>query len=577
MKAKKTLKSFKMVLNKDQDTLEINPELKRDTVNEAKESHVVMAFGRMNPPTTGHLALVNKMHEVAKEYHAKHVLVASHSQDAKKNPLSSETKVKHLKRFFPNTHIISSDKETPTFLQHAKKLHDAGHTHLHMIAGSDRVDEYKEKLNHYNGEGEKKLFNFKHITVHSSGERDPDAEGTSGMSASKMREHASNNDYKSFKQGVPSHVTDEHAKELFHDTRRGMKLEEAVLDIAARRKRSVNFKRRGAKLVRQRQVSLKRFASELKLRRRAREVARNLMRTRVAGDRGANYNKLSTGDKIAVDRLLQGKEKAITALATRLYQRVRKKEAERVTRARAGLSAKSKKILNASLDYDTFSGLYDTLTERHFQITEKELLALNIKSRKSNVSLDTLKEVYIQAANNYESQDLTLQQYCFNAVNSFIAESSSSNIARSHLIRASTLTKQGKFQKANIHRKIASALSKNDHTTATGLKQQLRSINESFVIDRSTGVGVTYFAKDLGIKTEGGFAHHPSVIKELQERELNELVELAYPGNIGAMEMAKFYSSASPEQKSQMKLYLSKKNFDHAIKLLHTVTGVKLK
>lgn len=525
MKAKKTLKSFKMVLNKDQDTLEINPELKRDTVNEAKESHVVMAFGRMNPPTTGHLALVNKMHEVAKEHHAKHVLVASHSQDAKKNPLSSETKIKHLKRFFPNTHIISSDKETPTFLQHAKKLHDAGHTHLHMIAGSDRVDEYKEKLNHYNGEGEKKLFNFKHITVHSSGERDPDAEGTSGMSASKMREHASNNDYKSFKQGVPSHVTDEHAKELFHDTRRGMKLEEAVLDIAARRKRSVSFKRRGAKLVRQRQIALKRFASELKLRRRAREVARNLMRVRVAGKRGANYNNLSTGDKIAVDKLLQGKDKAISALAARLYQRVRKKEAERVSRARAGLAAKPRKILNASLDYKAFNHIYDTLTERTFQITEKELVALNLKAKKNNVSLEQLKEVYIKAAFNYNDNSRTLQQYCFDAVNSFIAElsNSNSNAIRSHLISASKLQQQGKFKKANIHRKIASALRNGDETSASGFRQQLRTVNESFVIDRSTGLGVTYFAKDLGIITKGGFEYHPSVIKELEDRESDSI------------------------------------------------------
>ena len=85
----------------------------------------------------------------------------------------------------------------------------------------------KEKLNKYNGTHEGALYNFKKITVHSAGHRDPDAEGTTGMSGTKMREHARNKDVKSFKQGVPSHVSDTHAKELMHDTRKGMGLHES--------------------------------------------------------------------------------------------------------------------------------------------------------------------------------------------------------------------------------------------------------------------------------------------------------------------------------------------------------------
>ena len=96
-----------------------------------------------------------------------------------------------------------------------------------MVVGSDRVKEMKEKLNKYNGTHEGALYNFKRITVHSAGHRDPDAEGTTGMSGTKMREHARNKDVKSFKQGVPSHVSDTHAKELMHDTRKGMGLHES--------------------------------------------------------------------------------------------------------------------------------------------------------------------------------------------------------------------------------------------------------------------------------------------------------------------------------------------------------------
>jgi predicted kinase len=187
---------------------------------------VVMAFGRMNPPTTGHEKLVDKVKEIAKDYKAPHHVIISHSNDAKKNPLDVKSKLKHAKRFFPNTNIETSSKEQPTFLQHAARLNQMGHDHLIMVAGSDRVNEYADKLKQYNGTAKGSLFNFKKIEVKSAGQRDPDAEGAEGMSASKMREHASNGDFNSFREGVPSHVPEKHARELFRDVRKGMGLNE---------------------------------------------------------------------------------------------------------------------------------------------------------------------------------------------------------------------------------------------------------------------------------------------------------------------------------------------------------------
>ena len=187
-----------------------------------------MAFGRMSPPTTGHEVLVNKVKDVAQEHGANHSVVLSHTQDKDKNPLSSADKLKHAKRFFPKTNLSTSSKESPTFLSHAAELHKKGVTHLHMVAGSDRVAEYKKKLAQYNGKGEGKLYNFKKITVHSAGERDPDAEGTTGMSASKMRGHASSGNFKEFKKGVPAHVPEHHAKEMYHDVRKGMQVKESM-------------------------------------------------------------------------------------------------------------------------------------------------------------------------------------------------------------------------------------------------------------------------------------------------------------------------------------------------------------
>lgn len=191
------------------------------------EKHHVITFGRMNPPTTGHMKLIHKVHEIADKHNAGHTVFASHSQDAKKNPLSPEQKVKHLKRYSPDTNFKASSKDKPTILHQAADLHKRGVTHLHVVVGSDRVKEMHHILHKYNGvEAGHGKYHFKKITVHSAGQRDPDAEGTEGMSASKMREHAKSKDLKSFRKGVPGHVSDAHAKELMHDTRKGMGLNE---------------------------------------------------------------------------------------------------------------------------------------------------------------------------------------------------------------------------------------------------------------------------------------------------------------------------------------------------------------
>lgn len=197
-------------------------------VEEDQQTHtpVVMAFGRMNPPTIGHEKLVDRVKDIAHDYKAAHHIIISHSSDAKKNPLNIKDKIKHAKRFFPGANIEASSKEMPTFLHHAAKLFAAGHDHLIMVAGSDRIPEYEQKLKQYNGTHKGALYNFKKIEVKSAGHRDPDAEGAEGMSASKMREHAKNVDFASFRQGIPTHVPEKHAKELFRDVRSGMGLKE---------------------------------------------------------------------------------------------------------------------------------------------------------------------------------------------------------------------------------------------------------------------------------------------------------------------------------------------------------------
>ena len=201
----------------------------RDFLREQKEKHAVMAFGRMNPITVGHEKLVNKVKDIADKVGGSAHIVVSHSQDSKKNPLTSAQKVKHAKRAFPGVNVSASSPDAPNFLAQAAKLHKQGVTHLHMVGGQDRVGEFHKLLHKYNGvKGPHGSYNFKKIEVHSAGDRDPDAEGVEGMSASKMREHASKGNFKKFRSGVPSTMSDQHAKEMYDHVRKGMKIDEDV-------------------------------------------------------------------------------------------------------------------------------------------------------------------------------------------------------------------------------------------------------------------------------------------------------------------------------------------------------------
>ena len=157
---------------------------------------VAITFGRMNPPTIGHQKLVDHLHKVAKTHGAEAEVHLSHTQDSKKNPLSHSQKVGLARKAFG-----SSVKSGPhkTIIDVMKHLHKQGRKEVHVVVGGDRHKEMHELLHRYNG----KEYHFDKIHVHSAGERDPDAEGAEGMSASKMREHAKNNNHEGFKSGLP--------------------------------------------------------------------------------------------------------------------------------------------------------------------------------------------------------------------------------------------------------------------------------------------------------------------------------------------------------------------------------------
>jgi len=391
------------------DIVDINP-----TMKEAAEKHAVMTFGRMNPPTTGHEKLIHKTHSIAQKHGAKAHIVLSHSHDAKNNPLPQKDKINYVKKVHKGVHVTGSSKEHPNFLSHAKKLHQAGHDHLHVVAGSDRVGDYKRVLNKYNGH--KDHYNFKSITVHSAGQRDPDSEGTSGISGTKMRAHARAGDHNSFKAGLPKSLHGDHKKIMSHikeeienaelleqftdevmdqliaeDYAVEEMINERVMTLLQRRKAALKMRRLRFRIARARKLKKKRMATTDMLTRRARRQARSFIRKRIAGKQGGDYANLSPSQKIQIDKRVEKKAAFITKLAKRLLPKVKQAELARLRSAR-----KQKESIDINLDFTNYlaelqNGGSTSVNDRGQQ-EEKAVNNSTTRTEEANPKVDQLKD-----------------------------------------------------------------------------------------------------------------------------------------------------------------------------------------
>ncbi len=191
-----------------------------------EEKTVFFTFGRMNPPTTGHEKLMNEL--AKKSGKNSYKIFLSQSQDKKKNPLPYQEKVKMVRKFFPkHARQVMLDKKIKNVFDVATRLFNEGYKNLTMVVGSDRVTEFNTLLNKYNGvKGRHGLYNFNRINTISAGDRDPDADDVTGMSASKMRKVAAEGNFSQFTQGLPRNVSNAEAKRVYNQVRKGMGLKE---------------------------------------------------------------------------------------------------------------------------------------------------------------------------------------------------------------------------------------------------------------------------------------------------------------------------------------------------------------
>ena len=372
-----------------------------------------ITFGRMNPPTVGHEKLVNKVIAVARTKRSEPRVYLSHTQNPKKDPLKYSQKIKNARAAFGNVVKQSNIKNIVGIMQSLEK---EGIEEVTMVVGSDRVSNFRTFLNKYNG----KDYNFKKITVVSAGARDPDAAGVAGMSASKMRALAAAGKEKEFADGAPSGLSVAQKKTLYKDVRKGMNIREEVelleaefkdkdlenyikraqyqdfeptvddvvlakhifqqdddeleedeeelnerkpLTFQQRQKIAIRMKRLAPRMKRLRAIKKKRMATPDRLKYRARKAALNILRRRAAGSRGAKYASLSRTDKINIDRQLNNRykgpalRKIVDRFSKRMLPMIRKKEMERLKKAR---SAKKEEIdirFETFLSEETYKGV----------------------------------------------------------------------------------------------------------------------------------------------------------------------------------------------------------------------------
>ena len=179
---------------------------------------VVFTWGRFNPPTIGHKKLLDNTARIARFWGADYFIYPTHTVDKKKDPLPSDKKVEWMRKIFPthSEHIIY-DKEINTFIKLLQKL-QGEYAEIVWVAGSDRVPAYTNILTKYNGVE----FTYRKAKCVSAGERDPDADGATGMSASKMREAATNANVAMFRKGIPSNLNDKEMMKLMKEVREGL-------------------------------------------------------------------------------------------------------------------------------------------------------------------------------------------------------------------------------------------------------------------------------------------------------------------------------------------------------------------
>lgn len=191
---------------------------------------VVITFGKFNPPSVGHENLLAAVQEQAEELEAEYRIYPSRISDKKQNPLDFKAKYNILQNVFPDyaENIIDDPENGDNIYDILQSLHDEGYQHVIIVCGDENVKKYEKIAEKYNGT----VYDFYGVEVVGAGMEDPDTDKTQGITSSMMRKAALENDYETFKQGIPGDVSKKEARAIYMQVRKSMSLKEDLWKIA---------------------------------------------------------------------------------------------------------------------------------------------------------------------------------------------------------------------------------------------------------------------------------------------------------------------------------------------------------
>ena len=546
----------------------------------------VVGFGRMNPSTTGHEVVAKKIQDEAKKRNAEARLYLSHTTNPKKDPLPYDDKIKFATAAFK--HLVKVIKSPArTIIEVAVELEKEGFTEMTVVVGEDRVREFNNLLQKYNG----KDFNFEKIEVIKAGDRDPDADDVTGMSASKMRKLATEGDFELFSKGAPSKLSKAMVKQMYDKVRKNMRIaesieeacwpgytqkgmkkkgdrmvpncvpeenevEEAVLSFAQRRQRGMRLRRMQKRIQRARSRQMKRFADPARLRRRAMKAAFKALRTRFSG--GKDYGSMGTAEKIGLDKRLQKALPMVKKLAVRLLPTVRKREILRKRSAAQHANEMFEEIVlertSSPQDKDIKGKEGTQPSKYHSGLAKSTKEKRDAHFKKYAEKPDSDSSSYQDAPGDKEAREKGMKKSVHTIK---FKKMFGEEVTKKELGRLDMLVRMGLADK-KLLQVIKRSVTKLD--SGETLTPQ----------ERQAAFDLLQTLLDMTLSTDQLFR---MTRMQLQKEDLNEA---AYPGNVGAMEMVKFFKKATPGQKAKLKDFIQKKDKNSAWQMVQQVIGTKL-
>jgi hypothetical protein len=349
--------------------------------------------------------------------------------------------------------------------------------------------------------------------------------------------------------------------------------DEAVLGYGQRRQRAQRFRTMNKRLVRARKLQSKRAPDNKRLHGAAKKLAYKFFRQRFASA-GKNYADLSTGEKISIDTKLQKLLPSIKKLATRLIPLARKNALDR--RIQSMQASKLGKIKKEEVDVNQIFSEFivekptlpqdKDVAKKDGTQPKKYYVGLDKDTKDARAShfatngpkSDSDKSAYKDAPGDKEAREKGMQQ-------------SKHTLKFKQMYGEAVKTPEDRKETSRLDQLVRLGLA--DTKSLAVIKRSVEKLKSGDMLNPSERNVTNDLLTTLLDMVTSSDALFRMTKTQLQKESIQEA---SYKGNIGAMEMMKFFEVATKEQKEKLKKLIADKNQSAAWKMIQDVTGMKL-